>query len=196
MDPVPPVYFKWAQFDEYCSCGKRKAVFQRKFEIKVSEELFKGLSLSDARKEAIKLLGETKICCLRDLTHFPKNFICDTTSNALTDITIGRAKPVKENVRLGNNQSNVGWELLPKTKNVAGFDLDRYCMKLTTLSRSQFDKIAVLRHDGSSAIKPPAQFPGYKITRSQDFPSIESSISILTNEQLTLQFLNSNEDST
>lgn len=187
---VPPVYFRWAQFDEYCSCGKRIGVLQRKFEIKVKENLEKGISLCDARKEAIKSLDITKTCCLRDLTHFPKNFICDTTSNALVDITIGKAKTIKENSRTGNNHSIPGWELLPKTKGIAGFDFDKYCTKLTTLSRSSFDKVAILRHDGSSAIKPPTQFPGYKITRSQNFPSVESVIPILTNEQLTSKFLN------
>ena len=189
MSLVPPTFYKWAQFDEFCSCGNRIAILQRDFEKEEKELLDQGISLQDARIIIIKKIGYTKICCLRDLTYFPKNLICDTFTNASIDITIDKGKPVKENLRVSNN-GQVGWEFNPKTRGVLGFDQNNYCKKLSLLSRSNYNKVSILRRDGSSSIKESTQFPGYKIVRKEDFPCTKSEISIISIENLTLDYLN------
>lgn len=190
ISEVPPTFYKWAQFDEFCSCGNRIAVLQRDFEKQEQELLGQGYSLKDARIEILKKIGYTKICCLRDLTYFPKNLICDSYTNASIDITINNGKPVKENFRCGNNPGNIGWEFNPKTKGVLGFDQNSYCVKLSLLSRSNYNKLAILRRDGSSSIKQPAQFPGYKIVEKEDLPCTKSEFPIISAQNLTLEYLN------
>jgi DNA-directed RNA polymerase subunit N (RpoN/RPB10) len=189
MSTVPPVYYKWSQFDEYCSCGTRTAVIQREFEEREKELLARGIPLKEARIQILKHFGIKKMCCLRDLTFFPKNFICDTCVNSSIDITINKGKVFKENVRHGNRSVEVGWEFQPKTKGVLGFNLDSYCSKLTRISQSPFDKLAILRKDGSSSFKTPAQFPGYKIVRSEDFPCLQPEIPVISLEELSFSNL-------
>lgn len=189
---VPPSFYKWAQFDEFCSCGNRIAVLQRNFEKQEKELLEQGVTLRDARIIILRRIGYKKICCLRDLTYFPKNLICDSYANASVDITVSKGKTVKENVRSGN-AGGIGWEFNPKTKGVLGFDPNAYCVKLSLLSRSNFNKVAILRRDGSSSIKEPAQFPGYRIVSKEDFPCTKPEFPILSVDQLTLEYLNSEE---
>lgn len=189
MDQVPPAYYQWPQFSKYCSCGKRKAVFQRNFINKTKENLEKGLNLEDSRIEAIKSLGIESICCLRDVTLFSKDFICDTTLNAYVDLTINKNGKINGNFRSGNHGSQIGWEFLPKTKGNSGFNQDEYCLMLSKISLSSFDKIAILRKDGSSSQRAIPVFPGYTIVKSENMPSIESDIPTIPNENLTRAFL-------
>lgn len=193
MNLVPPTFYKWAQFDEICSCGNRIAVLQRDFEKQEKELLEQGNSVQDARIAIIRRIGYKRICCLRDLTYFPKNLICDTCTNASVDITINKEKNVKENLRSGNNSGQVGWEFNPKTRGVLGFDPNSYCIKLALLTRSNYNKVAVLRRDGSSSIKEPAQFPGYRVVKKEDFPCTKPEFPIISVENLTLDYLNNDE---
>lgn len=190
MDQVPPTYYKWPQFDEYCPCGNRTGCLQRQFQKDEKDFLSQGMNLSDARIEIFKKLGITTMCCIRTLTYFPRNLICDSHGNASVDITIGKGKTVNENVRTGNNQAYIGWELLPKTKGKMGFDQNAYCQKLALMTRSDFNKVAILRRDGSATIKEIPQFPGYRVIRKENYPALIPEFPIISTEELTLENLN------
>lgn len=189
MEQIPPAYYQWPQFEKYCSCGKRKAVHQRKFIEKTKENLNKGIDLENSRIEAIKSLGIESVCCLRDVTLFSKEFICDTTLNAYVDLTINKNGKINGNLRSGNHGTQIGWEFLPKTKGNLGFNQDEYCLMLSKMSLSSFDKIAILRKDGTSSQRAIPVFPGYTIVKSEDMPTVQSSIPIIPNEHLNLAFL-------
>lgn len=189
MSEVPPAYYKWAQFSDICTCGKRVAIDQRKFGILTSESLNNNMMLKESRINTIKKLGVKRICCLREFTNFPNNFICDRNLNAYTDVTISKGKSINQNLRGGNNSTEIGFEFLPKTNGKMGFDLNRYCLKLSQISLSNFDKMGILRTDGSNPNDNIPQFPNYKSTKTENFPAIQSEIPPLTNEELTLQFL-------
>ena len=60
---------------------------------------------------------------------------------------------------------------------------------LSKISLSSFDKIAILRKDGSSSQRAIPVFPGYTIVKSENMPSIESDIPTIPNENLTRAFL-------
>lgn len=191
MDPVPPIYKKWAQFDKLCSCGKRKATLQRMFEIKVTRYLSAGMELKDARLQTLKELGIKKTCCLRDMTYFQKNFIYDTTMGAYSNITIakGGRNKLDENLRTGNNPNVIGYEFLPKTNGVMPFDMNEYSRMLALMQISTFDRIEILRRDGTNSINTVPQFPNYRVVESQNMPTVLSDIKPLTNEELTIDFL-------
>jgi len=189
MSSVPPAYFQWVQFDEFCSCGLRKAVFQRNFETYLTEFLESGLSLSDARIQTIKKIGQLKLCCLRDFTNPAANFINDSTSNALVDITTNKETAIQKNVRTGNNSGVIGWEFLPTTNNVVGFDMNSYCQKLSHISQSSYDKIGLNKNSSHNSDKLPAQFSNFSVTRSQDYP-INKPVTPFPTDNELLQYLN------
>ena len=132
----PPMYTKYPQFDERCTCGKPLAIHQRDFENVAKTCMEQGMSLNDSRIEAIKSLNIRKACCLRDLTHFAKNFIFDTTINAFSNITIVSidSKKVKKgnvttlladtkkNKKNGSFMGVGAWEFLTPTNNKECFD--------------------------------------------------------------------------
>lgn len=192
MSQRPPIYKKWPQFDKICSCGERKAILQRKYEVKMTEYLAKGLSAKDARLRTLKELGIKKMCCLRDLTFYQKNFIYDNGLCAYSDITISKGKKLNENLRSGNNSGNIGYEFLPMTNGEMPFNMNEYSMMLAMMQVSSFDKVEILRRDGTNSINSVPQFPNYRITESQNMPTILSEIPPLSNSELTLQFLRQN----
>ena len=182
----PPAYCQWVQLDEHCSCGLRKAVHQRKFENSEQKYLLQGLPLDVARIKAIKELGHLKLCCLRDLTYFPTVFICDATTNALTDITANRGSAIQKNNRIGNDQGVIGWEFLPVTNGNLGFNMSNYCQKLFSITQSSLDKIGLNRGNASSGDKKPCQFSNFYISRSQDYPLEDPSTPFPSDEQLAM----------
>lgn len=190
---IPPAYFKWAQIDEMCSCGRRGAVFQRKFEELIEENLANGLSLQDSRIEALKFLNIKKTCCLRDFTFFPSNFICSSTMNAYTDITKKNKSTIDENIRMGNNSNVVGWEFLPKTNNVFGFNLNEYCVELSRQSSTDYERVFQKPNKTENEIneekKSIAEFPNYSFSTVEDQPMVACNIDPLSNEELTADFL-------
>lgn len=192
---IPPTYRKWTQMTRTCSCGRRWAVIERDMEEKITSEMSGGMSLENAR---IKWLSENNItmtCCLRDLTYPEKNQIFDSTIGALSDITINKSKPLKENFRTGDNSGNIGYEFLYRTRGVQDFDQRRYSYMMAVDSLSTFDKMEVLRRDGTTSINPGTrvipQFPNYRITRSDNMPTIVSDVPLMSPQELTLQFLGS-----
>uniref|UniRef100_A0A6C0BD84 Uncharacterized protein n=1 Tax=viral metagenome TaxID=1070528 RepID=A0A6C0BD84_9ZZZZ len=184
MDQRPPAYYQWTQFDEFCSCSLRKGVYQREYEEVLNKYLQEGNSVSDSRIEAIKNLSHLKLCCLRDLTLPPSNFICCSTTNALTDITINRGTAIQKNVRKGNDMNHVGWEFLPLTKGHIGFNMNNYCTKISQVSQPSFDKIGLNGNRSVSVEKLPPKFSNFFISRSQDYPLDEPSIPFPTDEEL------------
>lgn len=189
MSAIPPSYYKWAQIDEICSCGERGAVYQRKFEILINQNLSTGLSLQDSRIEALKILGKKRTCCLREFTLFPKNFICSATKNSFVDITRNNTSVIDENMRGGNNSHEVGWEFLPKTNNVHGFNLDNYCLKLSRLSTTPYKKIHSRHDEIEQEMRTIAQFPNYITSKAKNQLIVNCNINPLSNEELTLDFL-------
>jgi DNA-directed RNA polymerase subunit N (RpoN/RPB10) len=186
----PPIYKKWAQFDQLCTCGTRMAVVQREFEILVNQYLAKGMPLKNARLKTLKKLGIKKLCCLKEMTYFQKNFIYDNGIGAYTNITVSTGKKVQENLRAGNNGSNVGYEFLPMTNNEMPFDMNEYSRMLAIKQLSAFDKIEFLRRDGTNSISYIPQFPNYVVTESKNMPTVLSEVNPLTNAELSLEFLN------
>lgn len=189
MSQRPPIYKKWSQFDKLCSCGERKAVLQRKYERCKIKYLTEGLSIKEANLKTLKELGVKKLCCLRDLTYYQKNFIYDNGIGAYTDITIAKGKKLSENLRSGNNSGIVGYEFLPMTNGEMPFNMNEYSMMLAFMQVSAFDRVEILRRDGTNSINTIPQFPNYRITESKNMPTILSEIPPLTNAELTLQFL-------
>ena len=187
----PPIYKKWSQFDKTCTCGERKAVLQRKYGDKMTKYLSEGLSLKDAKLKTLSELGIKKLCCLRDLTYWQKNFIYDNTIGAYTDITIAKGKKLNENLRSGNNSGIVGYEFLPMTNGEIPFNMNEYSMMLAMMQVSAFDKVEILRRDGTNSINNVPQFPNYRITNSKNMPTVLSKTLPLTNDELSLKFLNS-----
>ena len=183
---IPPAYYKWSQFDPICTCGNRIAVFQREFEELEKEGLENNLSLQEARINCIKKLGYKRICCIRGVTNFTKNFICDTKIDAYSDVTYSSSGAIKTNNRMKTNPTEIGYEFLPRTRSNLGFDQQQYCEKISHLSLSNFKKIERNQSEESKAI---AIFPNYRINKRQNAPTIESEIKILTNEELTLNYL-------
>jgi len=181
---TPPAYFQWVQLDEFCSCGLRKAVHQREFEELEQEFLAKGFPCNIARIHAIKKLNHLKLCCLRDLTYFPTNFICDSTTNALTDITVKKDSEIQKNIRIGNDQKHIGWEFLPKQNGNLGFNMDTYCQQLFSITQSSFDKCGLNKNSSVSSNKRPAQFSNFYIARRQDYPLELPSTPFPTDEEL------------
>ena len=192
MSERPPIYKKWSQFDKICSCGERKAILQRKYGNKMTKYLSEGSSLKDARLKTLKELNIKMLCCLRDLTYYQKNFIYDNGIGAYTDITIGKGKKLNENLRSGNGSGIVGYEFLPMTNGEMPFNMNEYSMMLAMMQVSTFDKIEILRRDGTNSINNIPQFPNYRTTESQNMPTILSEIPPLSNSELTLQFLRQN----
>lgn len=190
---VPPVYKKWTQYNRICSCGRRKAVFQRDKEEKVTLYLSQGMSLEEANIKWLKENNITSICCLRDYTYPEKNQIYDIAIGALTDITTYKAKPLNENWRTGDNSGNAGYEFLFKTRGVIDFNMAQYSTMLVSLSRSNFDKMEILRNESvGTNNKLVPQFPNYFVTRSENLPTILPEKPLLTLSELTLQNLTSN----
>lgn len=164
MEEKPPAYYKWSQFDDKCTCGRSIGIHQRKFERITKEKMKEGMKLNEARIEAIRSLGIKKMCCMRDLTHFSKNFIFDTYLQAYTDITSSQSG---ENYKTGIN-SNVGYEFLPLTNGVLGFDMTKYCYLLESISKSNYDKLGIFpRNHGNIAV-----FPNYYRTQTKDMPEV------------------------
>ena len=167
----PPIYSKYAQFDDRCTCGKPLAIYQRKFENVTKENMESGMSLENSRIEAIKSLNIRKSCCLRELTHFAKNFIFDTTINAFCDITIV-SNEVRHNRRNGMFNGTGGWEFLPHTIGLQCFDQQRYAQKLANLSCPGIDKSGFLRQSILPFITY-LSFPNFQITEAEDFPPVD-----------------------
>jgi hypothetical protein len=188
----PPTYKKWSQFDRICTCGKRKAILQRKYGDRMTKYLSEGSSLKDAKLRTLKEFNIKTICCLRDLTYWQKNFIYDNGIGAYTDITIGKGKKLNENLRSGNGSGIVGYEFLPMTNGEMPFNMNEYSMMLAMMQVSAFDKVEILRRDGTNSINSIPQFPNYRITNSQNMPTILSKILPRSNDELTLQSLNAN----
>lgn len=193
MSTVPPIYKKWTQFTRICTCGRRWAVREREKEEKVSLYLLEGMSLKDANLRWLRENNITSLCCLRDLTFPERNQIYDTTIGAFTDITINKAKTVKENFRTGDSSGNPGYEFLFKTRGAIDFNMLQYSYMLAMDSLSTFDKIEVLRRDGTTSINSNAritpQFPNYRVTNSENMPTVLSEIPMLSSTELTLQNL-------
>lgn len=185
----PPIFKRWAQFDRICSCGKRKAVLQRKYEIRMTKYLSEGFSPKKSRLKILKEFDIKTICCLRDLTYYQKNFIYDNSIGAYVNITINKGNKLNENLRSGNSSNIIGYEFLPKTNNEMPFNMNEYSMMLSMMQLSSFDKIGILRRDGTNSINIVPQFPNYRISESQNMPTILSNIPSLKNEELTIDFL-------
>lgn len=180
--PLP--YYQIPQFEEFCSCGERIAAYQREYEELEQEFLKQGYNISDARINVLKKLKRTKLCCLKDFTFFPYNFICDSTKNALVDTTTNKGTAIQKNTRAGNASQQVGWEYNPKKQGEFGFNLNNYSIKLWTISRSSFDEIGLNRTTGTIDEKKPVQFANFIPTRTQDFPLDEPGTSFPTVEEL------------
>jgi hypothetical protein len=158
---IPPIYTKYPQFDEFCSCGRQIGILQRDFERMESQFLSEGFTLEETRIKILKFFKIEKICCMRDATYFPRDFICDTTSDAYlntTDSTKGK------NFKMGNKTKEVGFEFLTKTNDQWGFDRDAYCQTLLMTSSSTYDKIR------SNVQRKPPEFCNFKITEVIPFP--------------------------
>lgn len=193
MSGVPPIYKKWTQFTRTCTCGRRWAVREREKEEQVSVYLLEGMSLQDANLRWLKENGITSICCLRDLTYPEKNQIYDISVGALTDITIDKAKTVKENYKTGDASGIAGYEFLLKTRGTVDFHLAQHSYRLVLDSLSTFDKMEVLRRDGTTSTnsnsRTTPQFPNYFVTRSENLPTVISNIPIMSATELTIQNL-------
>lgn len=190
---IPPIFRKWTQIGRICCCGRRWAVEERAMEEKINEYMKEGMSLEDAHVRWLAENGITMTCCLRDLTYPEKNQIFDSTIAAYSNITINKSKPLKENFRTGDNSGNIGYEFLYKTRGVQDFDQKRHSYMMYIDSLSVFDKMEVLRRDGTTSVNPGTryvpQFPNYRITYSENMPTIISDIPIMTPQELTLQSL-------
>lgn len=180
--PLP--YYQFAQFEEFCSCGLRIAVLQREYEELEQEYLNSGLDISETRINILKKFKRTKLCCLKDFTFFPQNFICDSTKNALVDTTTNKGTAIQKNTRNGNNTTQVGWEFNPSKQGEFGFDLNNYSLKLSKISKSNFDEIGLNTTVSSSVDKKPVQFANFIPTRTQDYPLEEPGTPFPTDEEL------------
>ncbi len=177
------MYSKHAQFDEKCTCGKPLAIHQRKFEKITTEKINEGMSLEDARIEAIKSLNIRKSCCLRDLTHFAKNLIFDTTINAYCNIT----SQISADKRINNiNGKFIGigaYEILPPTNNSECFDQLKYAEKLAKITMPAIDKSGFIRH-GSGYPGVLLSFPNFSIVEKEDFPEVNYDVEPSTLDEL------------
>lgn len=180
--PLP--YYQVAQFDEFCTCGQRIAVYQREYEELEQEFLKQGYDISESRIRVLKKLGRTKLCCLKDFTFFPQNFICDSTKNALVDTTTNKGTAIQKNTRAGNASTQVGWEFNPKKQGEFGFNLNNYSLKLWSISRPSCDEIGLNRTSGNIPEKMPVQFANFIPTRTQDYPLEEPGTAFPTIEEL------------
>lgn len=186
---IPPAYHKHPQFDEKCSCGTPLAIHQRKFEEITKENMEKGMKLNEARIVAINSLGVRKMCCLRELTFFARNFIFDVTTNAFCDITyqntdstLVKSQSTKINYKQGSQPYTTGYEFLPLTNNVVGFDQNAYAIKLFMLSSSNFDKLG-LRRDFNQSNNIPI-FANFGVVKAENFPEVQSDSVPLTVDEL------------
>lgn len=194
---VPPVYRRWTQFNRICTCGRRIAVLQRQKEEDVTRFLNEGMSLEEANIRWYKENNIKSMCCLRDLTYPQKHKIYDCVIGAYTDITTDKknndkAKINKENYRTGNDSGVSGYEFLYKTRGKQDFNMTVYSRMLVAKSLSTFDKIEVLRRDGTSnslSSNSIPQFFNYFVTKSEDMPTVISDTPPLTAQELTLQYL-------
>jgi len=163
-------YKKFPQFEEFCTCSNRIGIHQRKFEKMESELLKSGKTVKDARIEILKHFNMLRICCLNKMSFFNRSFINDSDGDALCDITYDSGRSVNDNMKMGNSSASVGWEFLPKTRGVFGFDLNKYCTKIQNTSMSPYGKIGILKVGNNMSNKKPVQFANYALTRHQPFP--------------------------
>ncbi len=195
---VPPVYRRWTQFSRICTCGRRIGVLQRKKEEEVTMYLNQGMTLQEANIKWLRDNNIVTMCCLRDYTYPPKDKIYDCVIGALSDITTDRVnneresvKINKQNVRTRDDSGVAGYEFMYKTRNLQDFGMVEYSRMLVADSLSTFDKMEVLRRDGSLSSYTNAipSFPNYSVSRSEDMPTIVSDIPLLTPQELTLSEL-------
>lgn len=178
----PPMYFKWAQIDRICTCGRELGVHQDTFEKLIQENLDLSMTLQDARILALKTLGIKKMCCLSAMTFFPKNFICDTHENALVDITFKDARSaVNRNKIDSHSATKPGYEFLCPTKGQLEINMDRYYQKLNIIKSSSYNNIQNTALDNNTP-----KFTNFRVVHSQNYPAIKASIEPLSNEELTL----------
>lgn len=189
----PPIYKKWTQFTRTCSCGRRKAVHERRKEEQVNAYIASGMTLKDANIRWLKENNQTRLCCLRDYTYPEKNQIYDDTIGAMTDITVNKMNHLKENYRNGDNSGYPGYEFLFKTRGKVDFNMAQHSYRMFLETLSTFDKMEVLRRDGTSSVNNGSrsipQFPNYYVTKSENMPTIISDTPLLPVASLNLRNL-------
>lgn len=167
VENVPPIYRQYPQFKFRCTCGRRLGFFQRAFEKMERELINEGKTVSESRIEIFKRLGITTVCCIHEMTNYPLPFICDVGYGSYSDITGIKNIDQPCNIKRGNDLTFVGEEFLPATRNVWGFDPNRYCRIIEEKSNSIHSRLGLsMRED----VK--LQFCNFQSAETKHFPIV------------------------
>lgn len=131
----------------YCACGKRIGCFQRTIESEIGKEMIELAKdgklnqfeiRSAARRNSFARLGFRRDCCLLALTMIPCLTVNDIEGeDAYIDFTAQtNANTVGENQYLPYNYPNRPGEFFPVKRDDIGFDMDKYCRQLHSMTFS------------------------------------------------------------